>query len=275
MDAMLASFRCLAVALPVIATIAAVAVPESVLAAKADTVGLVKQVKNDAFGTPPGAGREKKLLRFPVAVDELLETDKQANMLVEFLDETTLALGQNSRLRVDTMVYDPNARKGALVVDLTVGSFRFVSGKLQGGEVRLVTPSMILGIRGSDAMIVVSPDGATTVSVFSGVFSISNRAGAALAVVTAAKAVSVSGTGVIGAVVDGPTQPPIELSIPAKRSDPDHGLDKAVDAEGYGGDVRTGRRIDLPMQPRMTIQPSIPSVPSSPMPSGPPKTFSR
>ena len=278
---MLSSFRCLAVALAVTATIAmaAVVVPESALAAKPDTVGLVKQVKNDAFGTPPGAGREKKLLRFPVAADELLETDKQANMLVQFLDETTLTLGPSSRLRVDTMVYDPNAGKGALVIDLAVGSFRFISGKLQE-DVRIVTPSMILGIRGSDAMIAVSPDGATTVSVFSGVFNISNRAGVALALVTAGRAVSVSATGVAGAVVNGPSAPPVELSVEAKKNDPNHGLDKTVDDEGYGSDARTGRRLDFPASPRMTIQPtmpSMPSVPSPPMPSGQsfPKSLSR
>ena len=255
---MVSGFRCLAVALATIA-IAAVAVPGPALAAKTDTVGLVKQVENDAFGTPPGAKREKKYSRYPVFVVELLETTTRANMLVEFLDETTLTLGPSSRLRVDTMVYDPNARKGAMVVYLTVGVFRYASGKLQEGEVRIVTPSVILGVRGSDAMIVVAPDGATTVSVFSGVFSVSNLVGGVLAVITAAQAVSVSATGAAGAVASGPTVPPPELRVQAKKSGANHGLDKTGDAEGYGGEARGDRRTSSP--PPAPI--FIPSVPKS------------
>ena len=257
MAVMLSSFRCLTVAFSMIA-VAAFVVPQSALAAKAPMVGLVKQVKNNAFGTPPDAERERKFLRFPVVVDELLETDKRASMLVEFLDESTLTLGPSSHLRIDTMVYNPKARNGKSVIYLTVGLFRYVSGKLAKGDVRIVTPSVILGIRGSDAMITVSPDGATTISVFSGVFSVSNLAGTAFAVVIAAQTVSVSAAGAVGAVVDGPTEPPSELSIQAKESDPDFGLDKVGDDEGYGGDARGGRRTGRAIFRPAIIRPHIP-----------------
>jgi hypothetical protein len=178
-------------------------------------------------------------------------------MLVEFLDETTLTLGPSSRLRVDTMVYDPNARKGAMVIYLTVGAFRYVSGKLQEGEVRIVTPSVILGVRGSDAMIVVAPDGATTISVFSGVFSVTNLVGSALAVITAAQAVTVSATGAAGAVVGGPAVPPPELRVQARKSGANYGLDKTGDAEGYGGDTRGDRRSGSRSPDSTTTMPRI------------------
>ena len=219
-------------------------------------------MKNNAFGTPPGAERERKFLRFPVVVDELLETDKRAGMLVEFLDESTLTLGPSSQLRLDTMVYDPEAQNGTSVIYLTVGLFRYVSGKLAEGDVRIVTPSVIIAIRGSDVMIIVSPDGATTVNVFSGVFSVSNLAGTAFAVVTAAQSVSVSAAGAVGAVADGPTEPPSELSIQAKESDPDYGLDKVGDDEGYSGDPRGGRRTDIGIPRPVIVTPHI-SSPSS------------
>lgn len=264
---MLSYFRCLAVALAMIATIAmaAVAVPAPALAAKTDTVGLVKQVENDAFGTSPGAKREKKLLRYPVFVDELLETTTRANMLVEFLDETTLTLGPSSRLRVDTMVYDPNAGKGTMVINLTVGVFRYVSGKMQGGDVRIVTPSMVLGVRGSEALIIVAPDGSTTVNVFSGTFSVSNLVGVAIAVVTAAQSVSVTPTGRAGSVVSGPAAPPPEMRIQPKKSGASHGLDKTGDSEGYGGDARGGGRTGSSSR-ATTIDPPrvfVPSIPRS------------
>ena len=75
--------------------------------AATELVGLVKLVKKDAFGTPPGTVREKKFRRFPIVQDELLETGGGAGMLVEFLDETTLTLGADASLVIDTFVYDP------------------------------------------------------------------------------------------------------------------------------------------------------------------------
>lgn len=256
MSVMLSSFRSLTVALAMIA-VAAFVVQRSALAAKAPMVGLVKQVKNNAFGTPPGAERERKFLRFPVVVDELLETDTRASMLVEFLDASTLTLGPSSHLRVDTMVYNPKTRNGTSVIYLTVGLFRYVSGKIAEGDVRIVTPSAILGIRGSDVMINVSPDGATTISVFSGVFRVSNLAGTAFAMVVAAQTVSVSAAGAVGAVVNGPAAPPIGLSIQVKESDPDFGLDKVGDDEGYGGDARGGRRTGFGISRPVIIRPQI------------------
>ena len=235
--------RCFGAFVVMIGTVAAI-VPE---AARADMVGLVKEVRNDAYGTPPGIARERKFVRFPVAQDELLETYSEAAMLVEFLDKTVLTLGPYARLVVDTFVYDPKSGEGTSVIKLAVGTFRFISGRIPHDGVRIVTPSTILGIRGSEAVISVSPAGATTVNVISGEFEVSNLDGSEQTVVSPAQAVSVSPTGVVGAISPGITSPPDDLSFASGRGagggadrkdyDPDHGLE---DDEGpgsdYGGD---------------------------------------
>lgn len=219
--------RCLLVILSMVMT-AEVTFPEPALA---DVVGLVKRVKGDAFGTPPQSVREQKFPRFPVAQRELLETDSGSGMFVEFLDKTTLTLGPDSSLAIDAFVYDPKSHRGTSVINLAVGMLRFVSGEMASGDVKIKTPSAIIGIRGSDALIVVSETGATRVSVFSGRFSIADLEGKGETSVTAAQSVSVSVTGAISAVEPGPPEPPSEIDVPApSRPGPGTGADP-----GHGG----------------------------------------
>lgn len=204
-------------------------------AARADLIGLVKQVRNEAYGTPPGIAREKKFVRFPIAQDELLETNDGAAMLVEFLDKTVLTLGPDARLIIDTFVYDPKSGAGTSVYKLTVGTFRFISGKMNHANVRIVTPSAIIGIRGSDAVITVSPEGATTVDVLAGEFEVSNDDGGDPTTVSPAQSISVSTVGVVGAVTPGITTAPDSLGFSSAASGsgvPGYGL---ADTEDTGG----------------------------------------
>jgi len=109
--------------------------------ATADLIGLVKRIKASAYGTPPGAERERKYLRFPVVQDERLETGSGAGMLVEFLDETTLTLGPDSDLVIDTFVYDPRANEGSAILSMGVGIMHFVSGKARYAAMQIKTPT--------------------------------------------------------------------------------------------------------------------------------------
>ncbi len=201
-------------ALAVIAAVACAAASEP---AAADLIGLVKRVKSSAYGTPPGSEREKKFRRFPIVQEELLETGAAAGMVVEFLDETTLTLGADASLVIDTFVYDPASANVTTVLKLSVGTLRFISGKIGYAKMQIITPTAAIAIRGSDAIISVAPDGATTVAVLDGEFEVSNSGGDEQATVGPAESVSVSATGSVGAVAPGPTEPPAELYIPSPR----------------------------------------------------------
>ena len=201
-------------ALAVIAAVACAAASEP---AAADLIGLVKRVKSSAYGTPPGSEREKKFRRFPIVQEELLETGAAAGMVVEFLDETTLTLGADASLGIDTFVYDPASANVTTVLKLSVGTLRFNTGKIGYAKMQIITPTAAIAIRGSDAIISVAPDGATTVAVLDGEFEVSNSGGDEQATVGPAESVSVSATGSVGAVAPGPTEPPAELYIPSPR----------------------------------------------------------
>ncbi len=226
------SFSAFAVAL--FTTMALVNVTPA-FAAQTLMVGLVTHVVNAAFGTPPATPREKKFVRFPIVSDEVLETDGNSGIVVEFLDETTLTLGSESRLIVDTMVYDPNSRNGKTILRLTTGVFRYVSGLSINHDVQIFTPVVEIGVRGSDALISVASDGATTVNVYSGEFTITRLNTPDLVVVNAAQVVTISGAGDFGAIEQGSTVVPTEMDVSASKEDPGFGLSKSVNIESFSG----------------------------------------
>jgi len=200
-----------------LAVLSAFIVTSAPLPATADLVGLVKRIKASAYGTPPGAERERKYLRFPIVQDERLETGSGAGMLVEFLDETTLTLGPDSDLVIDTFVYDPRANEGSAILSMGVGIMHFVSSKAQYAAMQIKTPTAIIGIRGSDAVIAVATDGTTTVSVLAGEFSVSNAEGGDTTTVGPSQSVSVSTTGSVSAPAPAPASVPDEVSLPAQK----------------------------------------------------------
>ena len=215
---------------------------------RAETVGLVKQVENNAFGTPPLRQREKKALRFPVVQDELLETEKGAGMLVEFLDKTTLTLGSGAHLVVDTFVYDATENNLTSVFTLSVGILRYVSGNAHNAKMQVNTPTAAIGIRGSDGLIVVAKDGATSVSVFSGTFTVSELGdnGQTTDLGTAQSA-SVSAAGQLSAVSPGPSAPSGGISAggnPSKSGSSGGGSGSGGGEEGGGDDDSQKHGID-------------------------------
>lgn len=148
----------------------------SVTAQAADAIGEVEQLRADVYGVLSGeTKRNRKFVRYDVVVNETIVTDGGAAVFIRFKDNTTLTLGERASLLIDDFVYAPEATTNTAVYKLTVGALRFISGEMGGGGIQIETPTTNIGIRGSDALIFVTPDGATTVNVYSGVFTVTPR----------------------------------------------------------------------------------------------------
>jgi hypothetical protein len=51
-------------------------------------------------------------------------------------------------VHLDKFVYDPNKSNGALAIEATRGTFRFVTGSQGSGAYKVKTPYGTLGVRG-------------------------------------------------------------------------------------------------------------------------------
>lgn len=191
----------LGAAVAIMAIIVALSAPREVAAAQ--KVGLVETLKNVAFGIPPDAGRGPKSLRDDVVFQETLETAAESALLIRFVDETELTMGESAVVMVDEYVYDPSGGTGNMVISLSVGAFRFVSGKMPKGGITITTPSAVIGVRGTILLILVALDGSTLVSVLQGVVEILTRNLGNVVTLLARQSVSVRLDGGIGPVIDG------------------------------------------------------------------------
>ncbi len=131
-------------------------------------IGIVDEVRNDAFGILPNRSPERLQNAASVFFDERIETSVSALSRLLFIDDTTLTVGPNSSMLLDRFVYSPKTAKGEILVHFATGVFRYASGKMPKENVTLVTPGASIGIRGTDFITEVLSDGSTRVSVFEG-----------------------------------------------------------------------------------------------------------
>lgn len=131
-----------------------------------------------------------------VRFQELIATEKRSAAVIQFLDQTELALGEQARVRLDEFVFDPGAA-GRFGLTLEFGALRFSTGTMAKPAYRIQTPSATLAVRGTEFDLAVAADGTTYLAVRHGAVEILGRNGEAKRV-GAGQSVTVSAAGVPG-----------------------------------------------------------------------------
>jgi len=81
--------------------------------------------------------------------NELVRTVDGGVARLVFLDNTDLAVGPQSEVRLDKFVYDPSGAPGSVIVQLSRGAFRFVTGASRLSQLQYQHPYATLGVRGT------------------------------------------------------------------------------------------------------------------------------
>src|SRR5688572_9466108 len=92
----------------------------------------------------------------PLFQTDSVRTGADGRVGITLKDETRLALGPNTDVRIDQFVYSPGQGSLGMVLKIARGLVAYVSGriaKLSPDAVRLETPSAILGVRGTRMVI--------------------------------------------------------------------------------------------------------------------------
>lgn len=147
------------------------------LPASAENVGQATRVQRFAYQTPPQAQRAPVYRLNPVARNSRLETVPSGALEVTFTDGSRLTLGSASSIVVDNYVFASQQGTGQQTLKMTKGLFRFVSGSMPKDQVRLVTPTVSIGIRGTVVKMKVNENGSGAVFFEHGSGFIQNAAG--------------------------------------------------------------------------------------------------
>ena len=135
------------------------------------------ELASAAYGTPSRLDRRQLFRADDIFARESVETGSGGSLHILFLDATNFRLGASSSMVLDRYIYDPDEGNQALVVRLSAGVFRIISGKLRKTAFRIDTPVATIGIRGTDFEVTVADDGSTTVSVNQGTVEVSVNEG--------------------------------------------------------------------------------------------------
>ncbi len=150
------------------ATLLVVASTLAMAQGTAPIVGAASHVIGAVTAIHPGGETQTVTLNDKIVQDETLETRADAGVHMLFLDDTVLRMGENSKLTIDTFVYDPATREGINALEFNIGAFRFITGKMAKEEISIKLPTGILGVRGTDLEVVVDRNGDAKVGVNSG-----------------------------------------------------------------------------------------------------------
>ena len=99
--------------------------------------------------------------------DEIV-TDAKGQVQLVFADETRIAIGSNSRLKIDQVLMRNSKSASSLAVTAVSGSFRFITGKSEKAAYKIGTPTATMGIRGTIFDLSVDPRRQTALALHDG-----------------------------------------------------------------------------------------------------------
>lgn len=91
---------------------------------------------------------------------------KNGRTSIQFIDETRVDVTENSKLVIDEFVYDPNTSTGNLALKASFGTVRYASGQIAKNSkqnVKISTPTAVIGVRGTDFSMTVDETGSSTI----------------------------------------------------------------------------------------------------------------
>ena len=125
-------------------------------------IGIADTVNGDVTVIHPDGSSVALATGDAILAGDRLQTGEDGDVAVIFADESVMALGPDSDLVIDEMVYDPAGPEGSMLMTVSEGVFSFVSGaiaKTDPDALSIQTPSVVIGIRGTSLAARVRPEG--------------------------------------------------------------------------------------------------------------------
>jgi peptidylprolyl isomerase len=140
----------------------------------ASDIGVATKVVRDALArTINKQIKSGDGLRF----NEVVSTGQSSALQVRFNDATTLVLGEDAEIILDSLVYQPNTGTVTGTFRMLTGVLRFKAGETKL-DLKIDTPSGTIGIRGTEFDLMTTPI-ATEINMLEGVVEITSAAGTA------------------------------------------------------------------------------------------------
>ena len=118
----------------------------------ASPVGAVQEISGNATITRGDGSTHELSIGSPVYQGDVIETGADAAVNVTFIDESSFAVSEDTRLAIDEYVFDPSSQGGVQNFSVLKGVFVYTSGLIgreDPDDVSIETPVGSIGIRGT------------------------------------------------------------------------------------------------------------------------------
>lgn len=149
-------------------------------AGQSASIGRVETVTGAATATHTDGTRVTLGKDSVIHAGDIIETGAGASIGIVFMDKTTFAVGENARMVLDEMIFDPGNNNVSSVTSLMQGAFVIITGeigKLNPQAVVINTPAAQIGIRGTGMAFDIHLAGAvSTYTLLFGAITVLNAA---------------------------------------------------------------------------------------------------
>ena len=133
------------------------------LAAPDNSIGQVASMTGSATVTRGNAARAALKVADVVYAKDILQTDVNSSLGITFDDETTFSLSANTRITIDSFVYQEGGHGNLASFNVATGTASFIASLVaKTGDMKIATPEATLGIRGTTGIVEVPPAGGAT-----------------------------------------------------------------------------------------------------------------
>jgi len=97
-------------------------------------------------------GENRLTVGFRLKPGDILETGADGSLGLVFDDDTRLSMGPDSRLKIESFVFDPGESEFSFIVRMFKGTAVYISGliaKMSAKATTFITPTASIGIRGT------------------------------------------------------------------------------------------------------------------------------
>jgi hypothetical protein len=104
----------------------------------------------------------------PLYMKDKVVTPEQGLALMQFLDESTISVAEDSELIINRFIFDPDKFDRSTFLSMDSGRARFWVKKLKGyarSEFKVKTKTLIAGVRGSDYVLLAAKDFSETEAI--------------------------------------------------------------------------------------------------------------